>query len=203
VRAFWGPLRPTPHTPHDPPLAMGLGPALLAALGLLLGLAPGLAGALVQAAADAVAGHRTEATLSLWHGLTPMLALSALTLALGLAIYRGWNRLHHALAAHQAIATHGPDAAYDRAMSALQLLARWQTGRIQSGSLRRYLGATLAVVGAAVGLTLLARGGLAWPSLKGALSLYALLPALLLLAAWSVVRAHGFLRGLVAAGMVG
>src|SRR5690606_22282624 len=90
-----------------------------------------------------------------------------------------------------------------RALNALQALARWQTLRIQSGSLRRYLGATLAVVGTAVGLTLLARGALAWPTLKGALSLYALLPALLLLAAWSVVRARGFLRGVVAAGMVG
>ena len=203
VRAFWGPLRPTPLTPHDPPLAMAIGPALLAALGLLLGLVPGLAGALVQAAAGAVTGHPTESTLSLWHGLTPMLALSAFTLALGLAIYRGWNRLHRALAAREAITTHGPDAAYDRAMVALQRLALWQTQRIQSGSLRRYLGATLVVVGGAVGLTLVAREGLAWPSLSGALSLYALLPVLLLLAAGAVVRARGFLRGIVAAGMVG
>ena len=132
-----------------------------------------------------------------------MLVLSVLTLALGVAIFRGWNRLHRALAAREAIATHGPDAGYDRAMTALQALARWQTEGIQSGSLRRYLGATLVVVGGAVGLALFARGALAWPSLQGALSLYALLPALLLLAAWAVVRAHGFLRGIVAAGMVG
>jgi len=203
VRAFWGPLRPTPRTPHDPPLAMGLGPALLAATGLLLGLAPGLAGALVQAAADAVAGHPTEATLSLWHGLTPMLALSALTLALGVSIYRGWNRLHRALSAREWIGTHGPDAAYDRAVAGLQRLAAWQTRAIQSGSLRRYVGATLVVVGGALAIALGARNAFAWPSLAGALSLHALLPALLLLAAWAVVRARGFLRGIVAAGMVG
>ncbi len=203
VRTFWGPLRPTPQTPHDPPAAMWIGPALLAALGLVLGLVPGLAGALVQGAANAVAGRHTETTLSLWHGLTPMLALSVLTLALGVAVYRGWDRLHRALVAREAIASHGPDAGYDRAMAALQRVALWQTLRIQNGSLRRYIGATLVVVGGAVGLTLFMQGGLAWPSLQGAASLYALLPALLVLAAVAVVRAPGFLRGIVAAGMVG
>lgn len=203
VRTFWGPLRPTPQTPHDPPAAMWIGPALLATLGLLLGLAPGLAGALVEGAAGAIAGRPMDTALSLWHGLTPMLALSALTLALGVAVYRGWDRLHRALVGYEAITHHGPDAGYDRAMTGLHRLALWQTQRIQHGSLRRYIGATLVVVGGAVGLALFARGGLAWPSLQGALSLYALLPALLVLAAIAVVRSQGFLRGIVAAGMAG
>jgi len=203
VRTFWGPLRPTPQTPHDPPLALWLGPALLAALGLVLGLAPGLAGTLVQGAASAVAGRPTDTALSLWHGLTPMLALSVLTLALGLAIFRGWDRLHRVLVASEVIRTHGPDAGYDRAMSGLARFAGWQTERIQSGSLRRYVGATLAVVGGALALTLFTQDGLAWPSLAGAASLQALLPALLVLAALAVVRAEGFVRGIVAAGMVG
>lgn len=203
VRAFWGPLKPTPQTPHDPPPAMWIGPALLAVLGLVLGLVPGLASTLVKSAASAVAGRPVDTTLSLWHGLTPMLALSLLTLALGIAVYQGWDRLHRALASRAAIARHGPDAGYDRAMATLQRLAVWQTDRLQSGSLRRYVGTTLVVVGLAVGLTLFAQGGWAWPSLQGAASLHALLPVLLVLAAWAVVRARGFLRGIVAAGMVG
>lgn len=203
VRTFWGPLRPTPQTPHDPPAAMWLGPVLLAVAGLMLGVAPGLAGGLVNAAAEAVAGHAAPTSLALWHGLTPMLALSVLTLALGAGIYQGWDRLHRVLKARPAIDRHGPDAAYDHLMRGLQRLATWQTGVIQSGSLRRYIGATLVVIGLAVGTTLWARGGLAWPTLDGALSLHALLPALLLLATAALLRAPNFMPGIVAAGMAG
>ncbi len=203
VRAFWGPVRPTPQAPHDPPAALWAGPALLAVAGLLLGLAPGLAGAIVNAAADAVAGRATDTRLALWHGLTPMLALSLVTLALGLLIYRYWDGMHRLLAAREAMARWGPDAGYDRLLERLQWLARWQTRQIQSGSLRRYTGATLAVVGIALGATLVARDALAWPGIGTSWTLRALLPLLLLLATWAVLRARGFMAGIVAAGMVG
>ena len=203
VRVFWGPAQPTPQTPHDPPAALWAGPALLAVAGLLLGLAPGLAGELVNAAADAVAGRSTGTRLALWHGLTPMLALSLVTLALGWIFYRHWDGVHRFLAAREAMARLGPDAGYDRLLDNLQRLARWQTLHIQSGSLRRYTGATLAVVGAAVGVTLVARDALAWPMIEGVWTLKALLPLLLLATAWAVLRARGFLPGIVAAGVAG
>src|SRR5690606_21983623 len=88
-------------------------------------------------------------------------------------------------------------------LAGLQRLATWQTELLQSGSLRRYVGLTLAVVAGAVGITLLIRGALAWPPMDTAWTLHALLPALLLLATWAVLRARGFMRGIVAAGMVG
>jgi len=203
VRVFWGPLRPTPKPPHDPPLAMWIGPALLALLGLVLGLVPGLAGGLANAAAEVVTGRSVPAELALWHGLTPMLALSLLTLVVGFVFYRNWDRMHRMLIAREGIDSHGTDAAYDRALAGLTRLARWQTELIQSGSLRRYTGATLAVIGVAVGLTLVGRQALAWPSFENAWTLYALLPALLLMATVSVLRARSFMQGIVAAGMVG
>ena len=203
VRVFWGRPGPMLRTPHEPPAAMWLGPALLAVAGLALGVAPGLANGLVDAAAGAVTGQRAEASLALWHGMTPMLALSLLTLALGVLIYRYWDCMHRWLAARDSIARLGSDAAYDRLLKGLQGLARWQTAGIQSGSLRRYVGATLAVVGLATGFTLLWRDGLAWPSQDGPWTLRALLPMLLLLAAAAVLRARDFMSGIVAAGMVG
>lgn len=126
LRVFWGPLRPTPKTPHDPPVAMWVGPALLALVGLGLGLAPGLAGGLVSIAADTVAGGETETQLALWHGLTPMLGLSVLTLVLGWILYLRWDEFHRFLAAREAIARWGPDGGYDRLLERLQRLARWQ-----------------------------------------------------------------------------
>lgn len=203
VRVFWGPLRPTPKPPHDPPMAMWFGPALLALIGLVLGVVPGLASGLANAAAQAIMGHPVPAELALWHGLTPMLALSLLTLALGFFFYRGWDRMHRVLVASEGIDRHGTDAAYDRVLANLVRLARWQTALIQNGSLRRYTGATLAVIGLAVGSTLVGRQALAWPSFEGAWTLYALLPVLLLMATVVVLRARSFMQGIVAAGMVG
>ncbi|HVR54858.1 MAG TPA: hydrogen gas-evolving membrane-bound hydrogenase subunit E [Pseudorhodoferax sp.] len=202
-RVFFGPQLATPQVPHDPPFMMWLGPALLAGLGLVFGLLPGLAGNLLAAAARAVTGQPTEAQLSLWHGWTPMLALSGLTLVLGIVFYLSWNRMHRVLVAREAIDNHGPNALYDKGLVALQRVAAWQTTSIQSGSLRRYTGATLAVVGGALGAVLLSSGGLAWPPLAGALSLHGLLPALLLLGTAIVLRARGFTSGIVAAGTVG
>src|SRR5690606_35237189 len=63
LRVFWGAPRPPPQTPHDPPAAMWLGPALLAGAGLVLGIVPGFAGDLVNAAAAAVTSQPLEATL--------------------------------------------------------------------------------------------------------------------------------------------
>src|SRR5690606_17434182 len=83
LRCFFGPARPLPGTPHDPGIAMALGPLVLGLLGLGFGLMPQLPAALLTPAANAVAGTPTSPVESLWHGFTPMLALSVLTLGLG------------------------------------------------------------------------------------------------------------------------
>jgi multicomponent Na+:H+ antiporter subunit A len=203
LRVFLGPPVGTPRQPHDPPVAMWIGPALLAGLGLVLGLAPWLVGDFIAASAQAVTGHAAPAPLSVWHGWTPMLALSGLTLALGIVFYLSWDRMHRALAAREAIDTHGTDAMYDRGLAALQRIATWQTGRIQTGSLRRYTGSTLAVIGIAMIVVFAATGASSRPSFAGAWSLHGMLPALLLLGTIAVLRARGFAAGIVAAGTVG
>jgi multicomponent Na+:H+ antiporter subunit A len=203
VRVFFGPTVATPQQPHDPPPAMWVGPALLAGLGLLLGLAPSLVGGFVTAATQAVTGQPDQVQLAVWHGWTPMLALSGLTLALGLVFYACWDRMHRALVARDVIDDHGPDALYDRALAALQRVAAWQTERIQTGSLRRYTCTTLAVTGIAVFVALAGTGAAAVPSFDGAWSLHGLVPVLLVLGTVAVLRARGFVAGIVAAGTVG
>jgi len=203
VRVFWGPPKGVHPPAHDPPWPMWLGPAVLAVAGVVLGVAPALAGELVGAAALAIAGRSVDVDLKLWHGITPPLALSALTLALGVLVYSQWDRLHRWLAGHSAIERLGPDLGYDRGLRLLQRLAAWQTNRVQTRSLRDYVGRTLAVFALAVLATLVAQGGWAWPGWPQAWTLHAALPFLLVLAAWTVLRAHDFMRGIVAAGLVG
>ncbi len=203
LRVFWGAKRSILQPAHDPVMAMWLGPAVLALGGLLLGVAPELAGGLVGSAATAITGRPAEVQLMLWHGLTPMLALSLLTLALGWLIYLRWDRVCHRLMQRQTIDRMGTDAGYDHFLRGLSCVARIQTGAIQVGSLRRYIGATLAVVGLAVGLTLLWRQGLTWGSWADVWTLYALLPLMLPLTAITVLCARTFMAGIVAAGTVG
>ncbi|MGE0152853.1 MAG: hydrogen gas-evolving membrane-bound hydrogenase subunit E [Reyranellaceae bacterium] len=204
VRCFAGAPTPTPHKPHDPGLAMIAGPGLLAFLGLLFGLAPSLVGgSLIVPAASAIAGAPVEYTLALWHGLTPMLALSMLTLALGVVAFLRWDGLRTRLAAIRQIDRWGPDAAYDRLMVGLQGLARWQTDLIQIGSLRLYLGRVFGVIAVAALATLALRGGFEMPALPAGFVPELVLAGILVVAALAVAGAPGFVSGIVAAGMVG
>ena len=204
LRCFFGPVQQTPAKPHDPPLAMWIGPLVLSLLGLAFGLMPQLPATLLAPAASVVAGEPAAPVDSLWHGFTPMLALSVLTVALGAVLLRAWPGLRARLAQWSAVDTWGTDAGYDRMMLGLQRVATWQTVRIQSGSLRRYMAIIFAVVTLSVLLTLGLRDGWAvvWPT--GAdIDAVVLLPLLLVLAACAVLRAGSFMSGIVAAGMVG
>jgi len=205
LRCFFGPLRPTPREPRDPSVMMWGGPALLALLGVLFGILPELAGnTVVAAAAEAAAGAPVPYSLALWHGLSVMLLLSAVTLALGVGLYRGWPRIQRALAAADWIDRHGLDGGYDRALHGLQRVAAWQTSRLQHGSLRGYLWATLAVFTVGVGGALLLGGGVAWPGgPPEGLGPVVVLPILLVITALAVGMAPNFVAGLVAAGVVG
>ncbi len=50
-------------------------------------------------AASAIAGEPIDYALALWHGFTPMLALSVLTVVLGVLALRRWDTLRPRLAA--------------------------------------------------------------------------------------------------------
>lgn len=207
VRCFFGRRRSTAVRlaahPHDPPWAMWLGPLLLALLGLGCGLLPQVVQPLLTASARAV-GAPAEIQLALWHGLTPMLALSAVTVLLGFGGFLAWDRLRTRLAAVRAIDRYGPDAGYDRGLHALLRLANWQTRIIQSGSLRRYMAASIAVISAGSLLVLFINAGARLPPLlPRGVGVDVVLPLLLIIASLAVLRAQSFVKGIVAAGTVG
>ena len=114
---------------------------LLATLTVLLGLVPGLASKLVDVAAHDLDPSGEHVHLALWHGLNPALALSALTVGLGVLLVVGGAvlaRLQQRL----------PDTAWGEqaflgAMRGLNRLADRSTGLFQSGSLPVYIGVIL------------------------------------------------------------
>jgi multicomponent Na+:H+ antiporter subunit A len=202
-RIFFGPRRPTPRVPHDPPKSMLAGPVLLACLGLLAGAAPGLVGAwLLDDAATAILGRPVEVPLKLWHGFTPVLAMSVATVALGLLILLGWERLMPRLRGVSAMDRFGPSRGYDRALAGLVAWAEATTRAVQHGSLRGYMRTLLLVAALAPLAVLAARGGLDLPA-GGGLDPRAFAFGLVVLGALATVLARSTFAAVMAVGLVG
>jgi multicomponent Na+:H+ antiporter subunit A len=204
IRPFLGKRQPTPKLPHEAPVGLWLGPLLLAVASLLGGLFPGrLDDELLGPAASAILGRPEPLELALWHGWTAALALSALTLVLGMGFYvirkpvrrmsehfRGLVRLL------------GPEAWYERILLGVTRFASLQTRLLQSGYLRLYvliiLLSTLLVAGMA-----LARGPVTFPAWQELRLYEAMLALLIVAAAIAVVLMRSWLNAIAALGVVG
>ena len=131
-------------------------PVLLAASSLLLGFLGGPETTMLTPYADSFppTGHDTE--LALWHGLGPALALSVISLALGLLLF--WRR--RSFAALQSALSTGWSAerAYFTVVRLLDRAAVEITGLTQRGSVAIYLSVILTVVVLLPGAALLATG---------------------------------------------
>ncbi len=121
-------------------------PALLSLLTVAYGVWPVPVDGWIQpyAALFAVpAGGKTAGHLALWHGFTPALGLTAITFALGAAMFYGRN----AVARAQSLVPGWVDGdrSYQLVIGALDDAAVWVTGRTQRGSLFFYLAVILTV----------------------------------------------------------
>jgi multicomponent K+:H+ antiporter subunit A len=161
---FNGPPKDLPNAhPHEPPLGMKAPAMLLVAICVAVGLLPMLvAGPLVTVAASAVLGAPApEFHLALWHGFNLPLAMSAIAVAGGTAMYFGLQRgawLHRYLPSGR-----GGKAVFWAGSDGLLGVAGRVTGRLENGSLQRYaawmvasavvLGALPFVLGPGEGLT--------------------------------------------------
>ena len=140
------------HAVHDPSPALWMPPLLLASLGLAAGIAPWLLDAPLSSAATAAGGARIDVSLSLWHGLTPALLLSAVTLAaVALAFV-----MREAARTRTWRPRAGTEQLYDGALSVLHAISRAIAPPLHSASLRVYvmvIVATSVIIG----------GGALWP----------------------------------------
>jgi multicomponent K+:H+ antiporter subunit A len=134
---FWGPKRQDyPKPPHDPGFVLWGPPALLAVLVVAVGVVPMLfAGELVRIAALASAGVPAPySKISLWHGITPELFLSAFALAGGATavwLYRPLRRLFDAVRLPEA------RSMFEATVAAAVALARGLTEAVHGPSLSR------------------------------------------------------------------
>lgn len=147
---------PNPH-PHEPPLFMKAPVALLVIVCVAVGVLPALTfGPMVHVAATAVLGTPPpEYKLALWHGFNVPLAMSAVALVGGVAMYVALQRrfdlhLHHPRGwTGRLVFTHAIDGAFGWAGRV--------ASRLENGSLQRY---AALMVGSAIVVA-------AWPFLIG------------------------------------
>ncbi len=165
IRPFLGTRPDLPKVPHEAPVAMWLGPVVLAACGIIFGVAPGAIGnALVDPTVEAILYSPQNIELKLWHGINLPLALSVVTVTLGAFFFVMRRRLIRWTGAWLDFVRITGDAAYDRAVAAMMAFAAWQTDLLQGGRQRIYLATTLITFIVLVGGTLIAFGGVAMPA---------------------------------------
>jgi multicomponent Na+:H+ antiporter subunit A len=130
---------------REAPRSLWLGPLVLGSAGLAVGLVPALVDSPIALAVTRVVGSSASPHLAIWHGFTPTLWLSLLTLAGAVALFvirRAFDRIAWPRALRTERLYSGTLAAVDRASDLLAPM-------LQSASLRRYL---LIVTAVAVAL---------------------------------------------------
>ena len=153
---------------HDPSWPMWSPPAVLAAVGLAAGLAPSILNQPLSAAASAAVGVPLNVSLSVWHGLTPALLLSVVTLAaIGLAYVA-----HRVIRARTWKPSHGTEDLYNGALSLLDTTSHAVAPALHSGALRTYVMVIVSTVIAIGGTALITDPGLGSTVPRTAITFY-------------------------------
>jgi multicomponent Na+:H+ antiporter subunit A len=201
---FVGESRDLPHAhPHEAPLGMLVGPVALASLGLVLGLGVAIVGpGFIAAIASAIYGSRVDAHLTLWHGFTPVLGLSGLTLTLGLGLFAIRDRL-------MGLSRFGRRRltwvwVYGASLTLLDRVAGRVTRTLQHGLLAGYL---RVIMGTTVGLLVIGLWRAApawWPATITTPRFYEVFAVLVaLVAAAATAKARSSMQAVLTLGLTG
>ncbi|MBZ7920876.1 putative monovalent cation/H+ antiporter subunit A [Ensifer adhaerens] len=147
LKPFIGAKVETPKAPHEAPLLLWLGPALLAAMGLSAALLSGLTHELVSTPmASAISGEPRTVTISVVPHVGVPLAMSIATVLIGIVFYLKLDRLRAFMATILADIGWGPDRGFDQFIRGLVRFSVALTRRLQSGRLDVYMTATFILV---------------------------------------------------------
>jgi multicomponent Na+:H+ antiporter subunit A len=120
---------------HEPAWLLWLPPLVLATSGLLAGIVPSILDSPLSTAATAIVAVPAAVSLRVWHGVTPALLLSVLTLA---AVGFGYM-VHEALRTRTWTPRYGTETVYNGVLSALDTVSRTIAPALHSASLRTYV----------------------------------------------------------------
>jgi multicomponent Na+:H+ antiporter subunit A len=186
---------------HEPGWRLRMPPLLLACAGVIAGVAPSLLNRPLSAAADSILRTAPGVSLVLWHGFTPALMLSALTLAAVWGAYvardlirtRSWKP------------SLGTEQIYTGTMSVLNTLGRAIAPSLHSASLRSYVMVIVVTTVVVGGTALLTSHGfnLFTPQRTGIAMHEFLLLAVVITGAISATLAKSTMAAVLSLGAVG
>jgi multicomponent Na+:H+ antiporter subunit A len=185
---------------HDPAWALWFPPFVLAAAGLFVGVVPSLLNGPLATAATATAGVPVAVSLTVWHGITPALLLSVLTLAAVAFAYvvresvrtRTWKPQR------------GSEDLYEGALSGLNVVSRAIAPALHSASLRTYVMVIVATTVLVGGAALVTDAGLGSAVPRTSITAYDVLIVFLIVGgAIAAAFARSTISAVLALGAVG
>jgi multicomponent Na+:H+ antiporter subunit A len=189
-----------PAEAHEAPPAMWVGPLLLGVVAFAVGVIPALLDRPVTLAVAAVTQQPAAAAFSLWHGFTPTLALSALTLAGSIGLFLTRKRIRD-LAWPRGF---GTERLYARTIRVLDAISRRVAPALQNASLRSYALVVVLTAVVLVGTALAANRILPAPSRWTPVQPHeGMIAALIIAAAVSATVARSNIAAVLSVGTVG
>ncbi len=183
-----------------------VGPVVLALLGLVISLEPDWIGrSVLRPAVAAIYGAPVEVKVGLWHGVTPMLALSAAVVGVGTLLFVFWVPIHRRLRTPSLLDRYEAEHGYDALLRRVETAAAGTAARVQHGDLRVSLWVVLAGAAAFVLWGLVTAGAVPrLPADWGALRVGPAAAALVGLAGGAAAaRARSLLAAMIAVGLAG
>ncbi|MFC3608120.1 hydrogen gas-evolving membrane-bound hydrogenase subunit E [Stutzerimonas tarimensis] len=205
IRPYWsGPERSHVHHPETPGLYIG--PLILGAFGVIFGLFPSvLVDGLIQPASSVLVGHPVDLSFSLWHGFTPMLALSATVVAFAAGLLTYWRHIRRSLSTNQSVERVLGAGGFNWLFYGTLALAERCTAYLQNGDQHRYTKIVVASVILIVGYGIYASG--TTPAFAPASGRFdaasAIVLVLICAGAFAATRTPSLLRAMIAVGVVG
>ncbi len=190
---------------HPESFSLVVPPLLLSLAGLFISLDPDwITRIAIRPAVAAVYRGPVEVDLAVWHGLTPMLALSAVVVAIGVAIVFFWHQLHVVLRRYVAVERFGIERLWERWIRATLWLGARVTALVEHGDLSGYLATTIAGFVALIVWALWHAGApILLPPAEPIRLAEAAVALIGVAGAIAAARAHNLLAAMVAVGLTG
>jgi multicomponent Na+:H+ antiporter subunit A len=167
LKPFLGEMSEAAKRVHKEPLALWIGPIVLAVIGLSLGILPGVVdeGFIAPAAMTVLGAPEIDFYLALWHGINLPLILSAITVALGVGMYILYDRARESrpMGLFRRTMAEAPENGYDLTMTGVLGFAKWQTNLLQPGIVRYSMATVFAVAGVLIAITAIVKMGIIMP----------------------------------------
>jgi multicomponent Na+:H+ antiporter subunit A len=180
--------------------ALRLPPLVLAASGVVAGIVPSLLNWPLAAAAHATTGSASDVSLTLWHGLTPAVMLSVITLV-GVWIAYRWNRTVRVRSWKPVF---GAEGLYTGSVAALDAISRAIAPPLHSASLRSYVMVIVLTAIVVMGSALATDPGLGSRAAVTPVSLHEFLVVIIIVGgAIAAARARSTMAAVLSLGAVG